>query len=306
MSSIAVAIVNYNTREHLRACLASVFAEAPAQVIVADNGSSDGSIELIQRDFPAVELHVDPSNPGYGAAANQAVACCRVPYVLLLNSDTVLKPHALAAISSYLDMHPAVGILGPRLLNPDGTLLRSSFPFPTPWLPFLGQQPLVRMLARIPFLRERHVTAWSHNVPRRVPWVLGAALAIRREAFFQVEGFDKSFRMYFEDTDLCYRLGVVGWETHFAPAAEVVHIGHASTSQYPARMLRQLFLSSIHFYRQHYTERDLLLATAVTKLTIYPRILRDSILRQLRRSSAKHAVYDEKLDVWRQLLDDLR
>lgn len=306
MASLAVAIVNYNTRDHLRVCLTSVLAEMPAQVVVADNGSSDGSIELVQREFPTVELHVDHSNPGYGAAANHAIARCLAPYILLLNSDTVLQPGALDAVRDYLTAHPAVGVLGPRLLNPGGTLLRSCFPFPVPWLPFLGQQPLVRALAQIPLLRERHVTAWSHDVPRRVPWVLGAALAIRYEAFREVGGFDESYRMYFEETDLCYRLGVIGWETHFAPVTSIVHIGGASTNQYRTAMLRQLFLSSVRFYERRYTGLDLTIATTVTRLSIRFRGWRDSIAHSLTRDPAKQVEYAEKRRVWRQLLQDLR
>lgn len=306
MSAIAVAVVSYNTREHLRACLAKVFAESPIQVIVVDNGSSDGSGEMVAAEFPAAELHVDWSNRGYGAAANQAIARARAPYILLLNSDTIVQPGALDALSNYLDQHPSVGILAPRLLNPNGTLQRSCFPFPTPLLPFLGQRPLVRMLTRVPLLRDRHVTAWSHDQPRRVPWALGAALAVRRKAFDEVGGFDESFRMYFEETDLCYRLKVAGWETHFSPVTDVVHVGGASTSQYRAAMVAELFVSSLLFYEQHSSRLGLAVATVVTRLSVRGRLWRDTVARRLARSGSERMVRAENIAVWRRLLEQLR
>src|SRR5688572_17909236 len=122
MTAIAVAIVNYNTREHLRACLATVQLEAPSEVVVVDNASSDDSVEMVRTDYPRVMLHANRTNPGYGAAANQAVESCTAKYVLLLNSDTRLQSGALRALSTYLDRHPRAAIVGPRLENPDGTL----------------------------------------------------------------------------------------------------------------------------------------------------------------------------------------
>jgi N-acetylglucosaminyl-diphospho-decaprenol L-rhamnosyltransferase len=270
-----------------------------------DNGSSDGSIEMVRREFPVVDLHVDWSNRGYGAAANQAIGRCTAPFILLLNSDTVLQRGALEAIGDYLERHPRAGILGPRLRSRDGTLQRSCFPFPTPLLPFIGQRPLVRFLTRIPVVRDRHVTAWAHDTPRRVPWVVGAALGIRREAFSEVGGFDESFHMYSEETDLCYRLGAAGWETHFAPVTDITHAGSASTSQYRAAMLQELFLSSIRFYERHFTGRRLSTATHVTRLTIVLRLWRDTVSRRLTRSAARRATYTENVTVWRRLLDDL-
>ena len=122
MTSMAVATVNYNAREHLRASLATVRSEAPSEVVVVDNASSDGSAEMVRDDYPWVVLHTNTTNLGYAAAANQAIASCTADYVLLLNSDTLPQPGALQALSAYLDLHPRVAIVGPRLVNPDGTL----------------------------------------------------------------------------------------------------------------------------------------------------------------------------------------
>src|SRR6266571_4238495 len=111
---MAVVIVNYNTREYLRACLATVLPEVPSEVVVVDNTSSDGSVEMVQAEYPDVALHANKTNVGYGAAANQAIASCTAKYILLLNADTLLKPGALRALSNYLDLRSQVAIVGPR------------------------------------------------------------------------------------------------------------------------------------------------------------------------------------------------
>jgi GT2 family glycosyltransferase len=267
MTPIAIAIINYNTREHLRACLATVQMERPHEVVVVDNASSDGSAEMVRVHYPSAVLRANERNLGYGAAANQAMASCTAEYMLLLNSDTLLPPGALKALSDYLAQHPRAAIVGPRLVEPDGTLQASCYPFPTPFNTFLENSTsairLGRLIRRhIPLLRNSYLRTWPHTSARVVPWIKGAALALRRTAFDAVGGFDESYFMYFEDTDLCYRLSAAGWEVHFAPVTTVVHIGGASTRQWRAQMAVQLLASTIQFYQRHASR--LCLAEAVT------------------------------------------
>jgi N-acetylglucosaminyl-diphospho-decaprenol L-rhamnosyltransferase len=242
MTDVAVAIVSYNTREHLRACLESVAPERPVETVVVDNNSTDGSVEMVRKEFPDVEL-IKAENRGYGAGANRAFAATTAPYVLLLNTDTVLQPGALQALADHLDAHPEAGIVGPRLLNSDGSLQPSCAPFP---------YPLSKLVRWFPNARHRYLPSWSHDAPRRVPYVLGAALALRRSAVEEVGGFDERFFMYFEETDLAMRLDRRGWETHFTPATEVVHEGGASTRQLSAPMLLELYRSMARYYEIHH------------------------------------------------------
>src|SRR5206468_637236 len=153
--------------------------------------------------------------------------------------------------------HPRAAIVGPRLVNPDGTLQASCYPFPTPLDTFLENSTYTILLGRlirryVPAVRRLYLRTWPHDCARVVPWMKGAALAIRREAFEAVGGFDESFFMYFEDADLCYRLKAAGWEVHFAPVTTVVHVGGASTMQYRADMSIQLLASTVQFYQRHY------------------------------------------------------
>jgi N-acetylglucosaminyl-diphospho-decaprenol L-rhamnosyltransferase len=302
MAPIAVCIVNHNTRELLRACVDSVQREAPSELVVVDNASFDGSTEMVEAEFPVVSLIRNGTNLGYGAAANQAIADCTAEYVLLLNSDTILQPSALRDLSIYLHQNPQAAIVGPRIVNLDGTLQRSCFPFPTPLDISLDVSNLSQLIRYIPVLREVYLRTWSHGRVRRVPWVLGAALAIRRDAFEAVGGFDDSFFMYYEEVDLCYRLAETGWETHFAPVTDVVHVGGASTQQRRADMTVRFFASLAQFYRRHYSRVRQAELGALVACIALARLIRDSVSIRLTRDPDKRAGFAGDLTSWRRLL----
>ena len=305
-NSIAVAIVNYNTREHLAQCLATIIPEAPSQVIVVDNASTDGSVEMARTHFPDVIVSANQSNPGYGAAANQAISLCTSEYVLLLNSDTRLQPGALRELGAYLDTHSAVAIAGPRLVYPDGALQASCFAFPTPLNMLALELPyLSLLLSHAPFLRERFLLTWSHTTSRRVPWVLGAALAIRRTAFDIVGGFDQAFFMYSEEVDLCYRLAAIGWQTHYVPAATLVHAGGASTQQRRADLAVQLFASTRLFYRRHYSKIAMTMLRLILAGGMLRRICSSAVQLRNARHAGVRARIVEDLAVWNRVFLDL-
>jgi GT2 family glycosyltransferase len=297
-----IAIVNYNTCEHLQACLSSVRLEMPDEVVVVDNASTDGSLAMIRREFPWVRVLANPANPGYGAAANQAVAACRSKYVLLLNSDTRLLPGTLRSLRNYLDWNLKTAIVGPRLLNPDGSLQPSCFSYPTPLHVFLEESTLIRLIRLIPGLRDQFQRTWPHSRPRQVPWVLGAALAIRREPFKAAGGFDESFFMYAEEIDLCYRLARAGWETHFTPEASLIHVGGASTRQRRADMALQFFRSMAHFYRRHYSSLHLLQLVLIMKSIALARLLRDTAQFHLIPEGQRRDGIAEDRAAWRHIL----
>ena len=294
MNPFAVAIVNYNTCEHLRACLATVIAAAPSEVVVVDNASSDDSAAMVETEYPHVVLQVNKTNVGYGAAANQAIACCRAKYVLLLNPDTLLRPDTLVALNRYLDQNPRAAIVGPRLVEADGTLQASCYPFPTPLDTFLENSTIAVFLGRrirryVPGLRNLYLRTWAHDHSRVVPWIKGAVLAIRRIAFDAVGGFDESYFMYFEDADLCYRLSAAGWEIHFTPESTVVHVGGSSTRQCRAEMSVRLLASTLQFYQRHASRLRLAEAVLIIKALMLARWITGTARRYLTRDSAKRA-----------------
>jgi GT2 family glycosyltransferase len=302
MSTIAVAIVNYNTREDLRACLTSVRPAGATEVVVVDNASSDGSAAMVQEEFPEVTLCANQTNTGYGSAANQAITLCRAPYVLLLNSDTLIQPKTLGILDNYLSTHPQVAIAGPRLFNPDGTLQPSAYPFPTPLHLFLEESTLGRLIRHFPWLRQRYLRTWSHDHARPVPWLLGAALAIRRQPFTALGGFDTSYFMYAEETDLCYRLRAAGWDIHFAPNATIIHTGGASTGQYRTAMAVQFFASIRYFYRRHYSPLRQLELILIIKAIVFARFLRERARLLLVEDAQTRQAIQQALSAWQQLL----
>ena len=265
-SSMGVAIISYNTAPLLRRCLASVVAHGRGPILVVDNGSSDGSAELVRHEFPRIPLRVQ-ENRGYGAAANRALAELQTRYVLLLNADTELTSGASEALLSYLDHHATVGLAGPRLVTAAGIFDPSALAFPRP-LALLLQESGVNRLFRL-----GHRNEWR---ARSADWILGAALVIRREAFLAVGGFDEGYFLYQEEVDLCHRLRGAGWEIHYAPVATVLHVGGASTSQRPAENFGHFVRSTQRFAQLRLSRASAVGVRAVLAAVLTGRLARDA------------------------------
>jgi GT2 family glycosyltransferase len=278
-----------------------VLEDTPDQIVVVDNASSDGSAEMVEACFPTVTLLRNRSNQGYGAAANQIVANCTTSSVVLLNSDTRLLPGASQALANYLNGHPEVAIAGPRICSPEGVPQVSCFNYPTPLNILLYLTSLYRLIPFIPGARSRSLRYASHAQPRPVPWVLGAALTIRRDAFEAVDGFDESYFLYFEEVDLCYRLQRAGWQVHFAPVADVVHVGGASTRQQAADATVQYFASLGHFYRRYYSRLQRAELALLVKLLASTWLVRDTLRLPLGGDSGRRALADNRR-AWQRLI----
>ena len=205
---LSVIILNWNTRELLRESLQSLLSPPPAldvQIIVADNNSSDGSRDMVKALFPGVTLVANPDNIGFGAGNNRAVPFAEGRYVLFLNSDTRVMEGALQTLVDYADANPDVGILGPKLLNADGSLQYSCRRYPNLTTGFFRNTPLGRLFPRNRFAADYLMKDWDHATPRDVDWISGAALMMRRALLEQIGAFDEDFYMYCEDVDLCWR-----------------------------------------------------------------------------------------------------
>lgn len=267
---LSVIVVNWKVPELLRTALVSLYARstlAPREleVLVVDNDSADGSVEMLAGEFPQAAVIANRENVGFGRANNQALADCRGRYVLLLNPDTEILDDAVGVMVRYLDSHADVGALGCRLLNSNGTYQRwTAGAFPDLRRVACHALFLDLLLTRITgfqslFLR-RDVT---HDLD--VDWVSGACLLLRRAAIGE-RIFDESFFMYGEDTDLCLRLKRAGWRVVYTPSATVIH--HHGRSM--ARQTGEILLTSLKgpraFYAAHHGRRflwlyDTLMAT---------------------------------------------
>ena len=234
MAEVAVAVVSYQTREHLRACLASLRGDADAgraDVWVVDNGSTDGSPDMVREEFGWVRLVQPGENLGYGAAVNLVAAQTDTPWIAAANADVVAQRSALAALLRAGHRDPGAGAVAPRLLRPDGSTEHSVHPFPTVRFTLAFALGLTRPVADRLCLEE----AWNPTRARRVPWAIGAFLLIRRAAWDTVGGFDERQWLFAEDLDLGWRLSRSGWATRYEPSARVRHAGSAATGAFGAQ-----------------------------------------------------------------------
>ncbi len=263
---VAACIVSYNSRDHLRRCLAALGGQGLAQLVVVDNASTDGTIEMLGTEFPQVRAILNGRNRGYGPAANQGIRETTTPYALLLNPDTVSEPGTVSQLAAYAKRHPEAAVIGPRIVNPDGTLQPSCYPEPTPLNVLIDSSGLSPLLARLPGAGRLSVRWWDHRRPRRVRWLLGAALLIERETFDRLGGFDEQFPLYYEETDYCARCWAFGREVHFAPFATVAHVGGGSSPDAPDGVWRRWQTGARRYYRKHYGKLRLLQLEVVLRL----------------------------------------
>ncbi|HMA37145.1 MAG TPA: glycosyltransferase family 2 protein [Chloroflexia bacterium] len=252
----SIVIVSWNVRDLLRACLQSLPAAAGPQlrseVLVVDNASSDGSAAMVRAEFPGVRLLAESQNHGFPRGNNLGIAASRGRTVLLLNPDTEMRPGALAALLAYLDRHPAAGLVGPRLVNADGSPQSSRRRFPTPATALVESTPLQALFPHLPVLRRYYLLDRDDDQEQRVDWVTGACMLARRAALVAVRGFDAGYFMYSEELDLCRRLRQAGWEIAYVPAAVVVHHGGQSSDQnVPERHIRFQRARLRYFARWH-------------------------------------------------------
>ncbi len=252
---LSIIILNWNTRDETRDCLNSIVGKSykhTIQVILADNASEDGSREMVQSEFPTVTLVAHPTNLGFCAGNNRAIPATNGRYVLFLNSDTVVVDDALDRMISFMDDNPDIAILGPKLLNLDGSLQYSCRRFPDLGAGFFRNTPLGRLFPKNRFTQDYLMSDWDHASTLDVDWVSGAALMIRRDMLEKTGGFDEEFYMYCEDVDICYRAHQMGSRVTYFPEAVIYHIIGRSTTKVPARMTYAFHRSMYRFYLKHY------------------------------------------------------
>ncbi len=229
MSSFSAVIVHYRTPEETARAARAVRETSPeTDLLVVDNGSRDGIEERLAQEVPGARVVTEAQNRGYGAACNRGARETSGDYLLFLNSDAFVLPGAIAALAAALDRDPGAAAAGPRLLDSDGTLQQSIQRLPAPWRIFCESSGLAALAGGRGVFRGHTKTREDHSRAREVAAVMGAALAVRRRAFDEIGGFDESFFLYAEETDLLARLSARGHRILFVPEAEVVHAGGAS------------------------------------------------------------------------------
>ncbi len=271
---VSVLIIHYRTPDLLRQCLESltpIIGPAGSDVIVVDNASGDLTPDWIENDFPGVRLLAQSRNLGYSRAVNLAISEASGELFLVLNPDIIVPPDAIGKLVAAADEHPEVGVIAPKLLNPDGSLQHSCRRFYDFKTFVYRRTPLGKLRPNSEVLRHHLMLDYDHRTPRVVDWVLGGAMLVRREAVEDVGGMDERFFLYFEDVDWCYRMHQRGWRVLYVPDAEMVHHHRRESARKP---LGKSFMSHLMSVVRFYEKWSLLLYVLKTQRELMGRVLR--------------------------------
>jgi GT2 family glycosyltransferase len=291
---VSVVIVSFNTRDLLHDCLQTLYREsggATFETILIDNGSRDGSADMVEADFPAVRLVRSQTNLGFAAANNRGFAIATGRYIVLLNSDAFVYPGVLQRSVEHMDRHPQVGLAGARLMGRDGSWQPSARLFPSCLNELLTISGLSSRFPKSRFFGRVDQTCVDPLVPIPIDWVPGAYCVIRRDLLELIGYFDERFFLYYEEVDLCRRIKAAGYEVWYWPDLSVVHLGGESS-----KTMIQLQLSSsgtqitlwrmrsrLLYYRKHHGALGAWSAMAIENCWTWLRLLRNSISRSEHR-----------------------
>lgn len=259
---LSVIILSWNTREMTMDCLRSLKRDRwffkNGEVIVVDNASTDGSGEMIKKDFPWVRLICNQENLGFARANNQGIAEATGRYLMLLNSDTLVKKGALERLVERLESDQSIDIIGPKLLNSDGSPQASCGRFPNLWVSFV-------MLFKEHFGGSGLVRC-SPDRSKPVEWLMGSAIIARRAVFEKIGGLDEGLFMYMEEVEWFYRAHKAGFKAFFLKEAEIVHLGQGSSSSGRKGPIINIYKGLIHFYRKHKSPAETIILRLMLKL----------------------------------------
>jgi N-acetylglucosaminyl-diphospho-decaprenol L-rhamnosyltransferase len=253
---LSIVIVNYQSKEALLTCLATLEDAAPGlsrETVVIDNDSRDGTPDALARETPATRVIANAENVGYARAVNQGIRATTGTFVLVMNPDCELRPAAVRRLVDYLRTHARVAIVGPRILNPDGSIEYSARSFPDHFTFLFNRYSLLtRLFPNNRWTRRYLLSDWDHASVRDVDWLSGACVVARREAIDQVGGMDEAFFMFNEDVDWCKRMRLAGWVNAYVPDAVCVHHIGASRRRTAARVILERHRGMVHYFHKHH------------------------------------------------------
>lgn len=272
-AALSIVLVCWNNRAYLDPCLKSLYESGMKntfEVVVVDNGSTDGSQLMLAEKYPNVKIIQNNSNVGLGKASNQGIEGTSGRHVLLLNNDTIVSGASFDAMVDFLDQNPKTGAVGGKLLNPDGSIQACYNYFSTLWEEFLIGTRLGDML------QPGFPAVTSGDEVRSVDWLSSACLMVRRAAFDQIGLLDEGYFIYGDEVDLQFRLKKAGWEIYFLPHATTIHYGGRSMSRWPRR--KMVYRGKMLFYHKHYGPMKTFLLRAMLGLLSFGKIMMWSLI----------------------------
>jgi len=297
MVDVSVIIVAWNVRQLLHDCLKSVYEKTrdiDFEVIYVDNASEDGSVQMVKEQFAEVRIIENDKNEGFIKANNQGIEVAQGRYVLLLNSDTILLDNAIAKTVRFADANPDAAVSGCKVLNPDRTIQRTCFMYPSVLNMFLAATYLYKIFPKSRFFGREHMTWWGVDEAREVETICGCFSLVRKEAIDQVGLMDERYFVYGDDPDWCYRFKKAGWKVMFTPDGRIIHYGGQTTSQKARAFRLQLEGSKLIFMKLHRSKAAFPFACLMAALFFFLRVpywLAVGLLRKKEgKKSIEHAV----------------
>ncbi|MFN0159027.1 MAG: glycosyltransferase family 2 protein [Bacteroidota bacterium] len=266
---VSVILVNYNGEGYLRKCLRSIDDHAegvPYEVVVVDNASTDGSREIIRREFPDVTLIESDDNSGFSRGNSLGAQNASGKYLLFLNTDAYFIENSMKVLAGYMEEHATVAAVGPVLVFEDGRFQLSAGKLPNVWVEFTDK--IVYTLDRQGRGTLSGIFRWLFRHTQRTGWITGACMMVRRSAFEQIGGFDEKMFMYYEDKDICKRIAEAGWQVVYYTGTTVVHLlGGSAASLQHGLVNRRYRTSQVYYYQKHLGAFQTALLQAYLRLT---------------------------------------
>ena len=268
---LSIIIVNYNVKEFLQNLIHSIEKAAQRiskEIIVVDNASEDGSIELLKQKFPSIKLIVNKTNLGFGKANNQALKIAKGKYILLINPDSIVSEDTFENLINFFNENPDSGLLGCKILNPDGTLqLACRRSFPGPWTSFCKVTGLSNLFPKSKLFARYNLTYLDENKTYEVDAISGSFMIMRKEVYEKVGGFDEQFFMYGEDLDLCYRIKEKGFKIFYVHSTNIIHYKGESTKRSSIDETKLFYDAMNLFVKKHFSSSiivEIILRLAIT------------------------------------------
>ena len=295
---VTVVMVSFNTRELTVQAISNLIENCslPLEIIVVDNASTDDTVETIRSKFRMVKVIQNQQNVGFGMANNQGFTIAAGDYVLLLNTDAFIKRECIEKLVATLQSDSKIGVVGPKILNEDGTIQPSVHPFPGLIRAILEYWWLERLFR--PGTRFGSYRKWSYSQQADVPWLIGACMLVRKSVITETDGFSKEFFMYAEETDWQKRISDRGWRIVFTPAGECIHLGGASGGITDLKVRSEFFRSQDIYMHKHSGTAGLVIFRMVLAGSLVVRILGWTVKSLIKRSTSNVSQERVNLFLW--------
>lgn len=274
MIDVSIIVVTYNRKDLLEQCLHSLKGlKVEAETIVVDNASTDGTVEMIRKRFPEVKIIENATNERFARANNAGIRLAGGRHLFLLNNDTEVHPGAIESLCEFLDKNDDVGMVGPQLLNPDGSIQPSCHKFPNLWTHCCDMLALDRLFPKVGMFSSTVMAYFDHRTITEVDHVTAAAAMVRSETLQRIGLFDEALSIYYNDLDLSFRLKSAGWKTTFLPVVQVLHYGGqtANALKMSWEYFEEQYKNIFYYYRKVYGGPVLLLYKLLLLIGFLPR-----------------------------------